>query len=121
MMKILVCAHVDTNGLDILKSNGFQVDDEAGITREKLVEKIPEYEIVIVRGRTKINAEIVRAARKLKIIGRAGVGLATIDLKAAKESGNKVVNTPDALTVSGAEVRVGLLRALLRTISVAAR
>ena len=39
MMKILVCDHVDTNGLDILKSNGFQVDDEAGITREKLVEK----------------------------------------------------------------------------------
>jgi len=51
MMKILVCDHVDTNGLDILKSNGFRLMMRAGITREKLVEKIPEYEIVIVRGR----------------------------------------------------------------------
>jgi len=121
MMKILVCDHVDTNGLDILKSNGFQVDDQAGITREKLVEKIPEYEIVIVRGRTKINAEIVRAARKLKIIGRAGVGLDNIDLKAAKESGIKVLNTPAAPTVSVAELTVGLMLSLLRKISFADR
>jgi D-3-phosphoglycerate dehydrogenase len=84
-MRILVCDHVDAEGLDLLKSNGFQVDDEAGITREKLIQKIPDYEVVIVRGRTKIEAGIVNVARKLKIIGRAGVGLDNIDLKAAED------------------------------------
>src|SRR2546422_1208677 len=121
MMKILVCDHVDTNGLDILKSNGFQVNEGPGIQIEKLVKKIQKYEIVIVGGGTKTNAEIVRAARKLKIIGRAGVGLDNIDLKAAKESGIKVLNTPAAPTVSVAELTVGLMLSLLRKISFADR
>jgi D-3-phosphoglycerate dehydrogenase / 2-oxoglutarate reductase len=120
-MKILICDHVDTESLEVLKSSGFQVDDEAGIVREKLVQKIPDYEIVIVRGRTKIDAEIVRAARKLRIIGRAGVGLDNIDLQAAKEAGVKVLNTPAAPTVSVAELTVGLMLSLLRKISFADR
>jgi len=120
-MRILVCDHVDNEGLDLLRSNEFQVDDEAGIAREKLVQKIPEYEIVIVRGRTRIDAEIVKVARKLKIIGRAGVGLDNIDLKAAKDAGIKVVNTPGAPTVSVAELTVGLMLSLLRKISFADR
>src|SRR5713101_7970365 len=110
-MKILVCDHVDTEGLDILKSTGFQVDNEGGIAREKLLQKIPEYEIVIVRGRTKIDSEIVRA----------GVGLDNIDLKAAREAGIKVLNTPAAPTVSVAELTVGLMLSLLRKISFADR
>jgi len=120
-MRILVCDHVDVEGLDLLKSNGFQVDDEVGITREKLIKKIPDYEILIVRGRTKIDAEIVKVARKLKIIGRAGVGLDNIDLKAAKDAGIKVLNTPAAPTVSVAELTVGLMLSLLREISFADR
>ena len=120
-MRILVCDHVDAEGLDLLKSNGFQVDDEAGITREKLIQKIPDYEIVIIRGRTKIEAGIVNAARKLKIIGRAGVGLDNIDLKAAKDAGIKVLNTPAAPTISVAELTVGLMLSLLRKISFADR
>ena len=120
-MRILVCDHVDAEGLDLLKSNGFQVDDEAGITREKLIQKIPDYEIVIVRGRTKIEAGIVNVARKLKIIGRAGVGLDNIDLKAAKDAGIKVLNTPAAPTISVAELTVGLMLSLLRKISFADR
>ena len=118
-MKILICDHVDTESLEVLKSSGFQVDEEAGIVREKLVQKIPDYEIVIVRGRTKIDAEIVRAARKLRIIGRAGVGIDNIDLQAAKEAGVKVLNTPAAPTVSVAELTVGLMLSLLRKISFA--
>ncbi len=120
-MRILVCDHINPEGIDILKSNGFQVDDDAAISREKLIQKIPEYEIVIVRGRTKIDAEIVRLARKLRIIGRAGVGLDNIDLNAAKEAGIKVLNTPAAPTVSVAELTVGLMLSLLRKISLADR
>src|SRR5207245_9127232 len=120
-MRILVCDHVDNEGLDLLRSNEFQVDDEAGIAREKLVQKIPEYEIVIVRGRTRIDAEIVKVARKLKIIGRAGVGLDNIDLRAATDAEIKVVNTPGAPTVSVAELTVGLMLSLLRKISFADR
>src|SRR3989449_11248503 len=120
-MRILVCDHVDNEGLDLLRSNEFQVDDEAGIAREKLVQKLTEYEFVILRGGPNINVEIVKVARKLKIIGRAGVGLDNIDLKAAKDAGIKVVNTPGAPTVSVAELTVGLMLSLLRKISFADR
>src|SRR5437879_13776548 len=113
-MRILVCDHVDNEGLDLLRSNEFQVDDEAGIAREKLVQKIPEYEIVIVRGRTRINAQIVKVARKLRIIGRAGVGLANIELNAPKAAPINVVHTARARPASLAEWTVRLTRSPLR-------
>src|SRR5207245_9753552 len=85
------------------------------------VQRIHEYERLIVRGRTRVDEEIVKVDRKLKISGRAGVGLDNIDLKAAMDAGIKVVNTPGAPTVSVAELTVGLMLSLLRKISFADR
>src|SRR5438445_293396 len=115
-MRILVCDPIHPDGLGTLRSAGFQVDDQAGIDKAKLVELIPKYEVVIVRGRTKLDADIIKIARNLRIIGRAGVGLDNVDVDAAKAAGIQVWNTPSAPSTSVAELTIGLILSLLRKI-----
>ena len=93
-----------------------EVDLAYGISSEELKNKISRYDALIVRSRTKVTREIIENAKNLKIIGRAGVGLDNIDLKAAKEKGIEVVNSPEASTISVAELTIGSLIALLRKI-----
>jgi len=118
-MRVLVCDSIHPDGLAILHAAGFQVDDQAGIDKAKLVELIPNYEVAIVRGRTKFDASMINAASKLRIIGRAGVGLDNIDLEAARAGGVQVWNTPGAPSTSVAELTVGLILSLLRKIPLA--
>ena len=118
-MRVLVCDPIHADGLAILRASGFQVDDQAGIDKARLVEIIPNYEIAIVRGRTKLDASTIKAARNLKIIGRAGVGLDNIDVEAAKAAGIQIWNTPGAPSTSVAELTVGLMLSLLRRIPLA--
>src|SRR5262245_15464336 len=120
-MKILVCDHIGAEGIEILRDAGFQVDEEPGISKEKLLERISEYEAAIVRGRTKMDAPTIKAGSRLAIIGRAGVGLDNIDLNVAKAAGIRVLNTPAAPTISVAELTIGLMLSLLRKISYADR
>jgi len=115
-MRVLVCDPIHNDGLEILRAASFQVDDQAGIDRTKLLELISKYEVVIVRGRTKIDAGVIRAGGKLRIIGRAGVGLDNIDLETAKAANIQVWNTPSAPSTSVAELTVGLILSLLRRI-----
>ena len=115
-MRVLVCDQIHNDGLEILRKAGFLVDEQAGIEKARLAETLPNYEIVIVRGRTKIDANLIKTARNLKIIGRAGVGLDNIDVEAAKTSGIQVWNTPGAPSTSVAELTVGLILSLLRKI-----
>lgn len=118
-MKVLVCDSIDPEGLRILSSSGFEVRNEAGIDKSKLQNLIGEFEVVILRGRTRIDASLISNARKLRIIGRAGVGLDNIDLDAAKKAGIGVINTPSAPSTSVAELTVGLMLCLLRKIPLA--
>src|SRR3989454_8932714 len=118
-MRILICDRIHPDGLGILQAAGFQVDDQAGIDGTKFLEVISNYEVVIVRGRTKLDAIMIKAARKLRIIGRAGVGLDNIDVEAAKATGVQVWNTPGAPSTSVAELTVGLILSLLRKIPLA--
>ena len=120
-MRVLVCDPIHADGLAILRGAGFQVDDQAGIDKARLVEIIPNYEIAIVRGRTKLDANTIKAARNLKIIGRAGVGLDNVDVEVAKAAGIQVWNTPGAPSTSVAELTVGLILSLLRKIPFADR
>ncbi len=99
-MRVLVCDSIHSDGLAILRAAGFQVDDQSGIENARLVEVIPNYEVAIVRGRTKFDADTIKAARNLKIIGRAGVGLDNVDVEAAKAAGIQVWNTPGAPSTS---------------------
>ncbi|QRN82799.1 hypothetical protein JR338_10300 [Chloroflexota bacterium] len=90
--------------------------DKKGISAEELLEVIGDYDALIVRGRTKVTEEVLAAGKKLKVVGRMGVGVDNIDLQAAKNHGVVVVNAPIATTVSVAELTMGLMLSLIRGI-----
>lgn len=113
--KILITDGLDERGQAILRACG-QVDDRSGISADDLLEAIPDYSALIVRGRTKVTATVIEAGSKLKVIGRAGVGVDNIDLAAAKARGVTVVNAPMSTTLAVAELTFGLLLALARQI-----
>ena len=115
MNKILITDGLDQGGLDILRASA-QVDDSNGISPDDLLKAIPEYDALIVRGRTKVTAAVFDAAKSLKVVGRAGVGVDNIDLIAAKAHGVTVVNSPTATSIAVAELAFGLLLAVAREI-----
>jgi len=119
-LRVLISDPIDDEGVKILSDAGFTVDNQPGIDKTRLASIINQYDALIVRGRTKVDANLIRNSR-LKIVGRAGVGLDNIDLQAAKEKGVTVLNTPSAPTTSVAELTVGLMLCLLRKIPFADR
>jgi D-3-phosphoglycerate dehydrogenase len=92
------------------------VDDRTGISAEDLYTAITEFDALIVRGRTRVTPALMGAAPRLKVIGRAGVGVDNIDLEEARRRSVVVVNSPTATTVAVAELAFGLLLALAREI-----
>jgi D-3-phosphoglycerate dehydrogenase len=113
--RILLTDGLEKEGRVILEKSG-QVDNLKDITAEELLQKIGEYDAVIVRGRTKLTPEVLGAATKLKVAGRAGVGVDNINLEAAKAKGVVVVNSPLATTIAVAELTLGLMLSLIRDI-----
>ncbi len=113
--KIIITDGLSKKALPILEEAA-QVDDRGGISAEELLEVIGEYDAAIVRGRTKMRANILEAAGNLKVIGRAGVGVDNIDLAAAQQKGITVVNAPTASTLAVAELSIGLMFAVARFI-----
>ena len=116
---ILITDGLDESGQSILRSSS-QVDDKSGISAEDLLNTIPEYDALIVRGRTKVTASVMEAASRLKVIGRAGVGVDNIDLEAARKHNITVVNAPMSTTLAVAELTFALLLALAREVPRAA-
>ena len=113
---VLVCDHIADDGLNMLKGAGFHVDYRPKITPEELLSTISSFDVVIVRGRTKIRADVIERASNLKVIGRAGVGLDNIDLGAAKKRNIAVYHSPESLTNAVAELTLGLMIAVARGI-----
>ena len=113
--KILITDGLDEKGLSILRDQA-TVDDKSGISADDLFKVISEYNALIVRGRTKVTSSIMDAASKLKVVGRAGVGVDNIDLEAAKAHNISVVNAPVSTSIAVAELTFGLLLALAREI-----
>ncbi|MGV9173457.1 MAG: hydroxyacid dehydrogenase [Promethearchaeia archaeon] len=116
-MKVLIANKVHKKGINLLEDNGFQVDEDYTLSPAELKEKIGDYEGIVIRSGTKLTADVLEQAEKLKIIGRAGVGLDNVDLKRAEELNIKVVNTPEAPSVSVAELTMGLMLSIARHIS----
>ena len=90
--------------------------DRPGISAEELLQVIGEYDALIVRGRTKVTPAVFDAGKKLKVVGRAGVGVDNIDLAAAKAHGVTVVNAPVSTTMAVAELTMALMLALVREV-----
>lgn len=116
MTKVLICDQFDKAGMELLKKGSVEVDYKPSITPEELKAVIGGYDGVIVRSRTKVRQDVISLASRLKVIGRAGVGLDNIDLKAAEARNIKVVNAPEALTNAVAELIIGDMIALVRDI-----
>jgi D-3-phosphoglycerate dehydrogenase len=116
-MKILITDKIQKESLKIFDEKGFEYREFYDLTPSELEKEIQNYEAVIVRSKTKLTASILEKGKKLKAIGRAGVGLDNIDLQKAEELGIKVFNTPEASSVSVAELTIGLILNLARHIS----
>jgi D-3-phosphoglycerate dehydrogenase / 2-oxoglutarate reductase len=111
--KFLVSDKFDQGGLDIL-SKGGEVEYLPSITADELIACIQDYDALLVRGRTKVTADVMAATSNLKVVGRAGVGVDNIDLAAAQKQGITVVNTPTATTNAVAEHTLALMLSLIR-------
>jgi D-3-phosphoglycerate dehydrogenase len=115
MLTIAICDKIDTDALEAL-SNKFLLKDLSNDSRQEMLTKLGDVDCVIVRSRTKVDIEFLSHAPKLKVIGRAGVGLDNIDTEAAEKRSIKILSTPEAPTASVAELVMGLMINLMRGI-----
>ena len=113
---VLICDRVNPILKEILEKNGLKVTYEPEITPEQIAEKIGNFEVVVVRSRTKLSRELVEKADKCKIIARVGVGLDNIDQEAAKEKNIRVINAVEGAITAVAELVIGLMLSMAREI-----
>lgn len=113
--RILVPEKVSADGLALLKDL-FDVDIRMGLPADELLKLIPAYHGLIVRSETKVTAEVLAAAQKMRVVARAGVGVDNIDVKAATANGIIVVNSPSGNIVAAAEHTIALLLATARNV-----
>lgn len=115
-MKILVSDSLSNQGVEILQKGGFVVDVKTNLPKEELAKEIRQYDALIVRSATKVTADLIAAADRLKVIGRAGSGLDNVDTQAATRRGIVVMNTPGGNTVTTAEHTMAMIFAMTRRI-----
>ncbi|MCE5199425.1 phosphoglycerate dehydrogenase [bacterium] len=115
MPRVLVSDKLAKEGIDILKQVA-EVDVNTGLSEDELCKIIGDYDALVVRSGTTVTAKILEAAKNLKIIGRAGVGVDNVDVPVATEKGIIVVNSPGGNTIAAAELTVAMLLALTRNI-----
>src|SRR5438105_10919051 len=120
-IKILITDRIAQEGIDLLHSQlpEAQVDQRIGLKAEQLRSMIGDYTALIVRSETQVTGDILAAAKQLKIVGRAGVGVDNIDTEAATRLGIMVVNSPTGNIVAAAEHTIAMLMALTRQIPAA--
>lgn len=118
MKKILAVDGISAKGIEFLRAE-FEVDVHDKISHEELLEIIPNYDALMVRSASKITADVIDRADKLKIIGRAGVGVDNIDLNAATARGIIVINSPGGNTIAATEHTFAMMLSMARNIPIA--
>src|SRR6185295_5205350 len=119
MPKVLIADQLSPAAVAIFKDRGVEADTKTGLSKDELLKIIGEYDGVAVRSATKVNAEVLRAAKNLKVIGRAGSGVDNIDVPAATAAGIIVMNTPFGNSITTAEHALALMMAVARDIPAA--
>src|SRR5205809_4092313 len=115
--KILIADSISQRGIDEMTRDGaLDVSVQTGSSEAALIELIPEFSGIVVRSQTKVTAPIVNAGARLRVIGRAGVGVDNVDVEAATRRGVIVMNAPGGNTISTAEHAFSLLLAVARKI-----
>jgi D-3-phosphoglycerate dehydrogenase len=116
---VLVCDKLDPEGLDILRAAGLEVRVKTGLPPAEIAAAAADVDAILVRSASKITAEILAAAPRLRAVGRAGIGVDTIDVEAASRHGVLVMNTPNANAVTTGELALAHLFALARRLPAA--
>lgn len=116
MPKVLISDKMSPLAAQIFKERGVEVDVKPGLTKEELIEIIGDYDGLAIRSSTKVTPNILKAAKKLKVIGRAGIGVDNIDVPAATDGGVVVMNTPFGNSITTAEHAIAMMMALARQI-----
>jgi D-3-phosphoglycerate dehydrogenase len=115
-MKVLVCDKTEKECIERMRAAGLTVDTSFEITPEELMTTLPAYDVAVVRSRTKIRQPLIDVCPNLKLIVRGGVGLDTIDVEHARSKGIEVRNTPLASSDSVAELAIGYMFMLARSL-----
>ena len=121
MAKVLIADKMSESAAEVFRARGIDVDVVTGLKPEQLIERIGAYDGLAVRSATKVKPEVIAAAKNLKVIGRAGIGVDNIDLPAATQRGIVVMNTPGGNSITTAEHTIAMLFSLARQIPAADR
>ncbi|MEE8515840.1 MAG: hydroxyacid dehydrogenase, partial [Alphaproteobacteria bacterium] len=119
MPKVLISDQLSQRAVDIFKERGVEADFKPGMKADELLACIGDYDGLAVRSATKLTAKVLAAAGKLKVVGRAGIGVDNIDVAAATARGVIVMNTPFGNSITTAEHAIALMFALARQIPLA--
>jgi D-3-phosphoglycerate dehydrogenase len=119
MPKVLISDQMDPKAAEIFRAGGLEVDERPGLSKEELKAIIGDYDGLAIRSATKVTADLLEAATKLKVIGRAGIGVDNVDIPAATARGVVVMNTPFGNSITTAEHAVALMFALARELPAA--
>jgi len=115
-MKVLVTERIAKEGVQILLAEGLEVDEKIGLSHDEICNIIGSYDALIVRSATKVNEQMIKCGKNLKVIARAGVGIDNVDVEAATKQGIIVVNAPDGNIMAAAELTIGLIFSIFRNI-----
>jgi len=119
MPRVLIADKLSPAALAIFKERGVEADVKPGLTKDELLAIVGEYDGIAIRSATKVTAEVIKAAKKLKVVGRAGIGVDNVDIPAATAAGVIVMNTPFGNSITTAEHAIALMMALARELPAA--
>ena len=114
MPKVLISDKMDPRAAQIFRERGVEVDEITGKTKDELIAMIADYDGLAIRSSTKVTREVLAAAKKLKVVGRAGIGVDNVDIPSASAAGVVVMNTPFGNSITTAEHAIALMFALAR-------
>jgi D-3-phosphoglycerate dehydrogenase len=119
MPRVLISDPMDAKAAEIFRANGVETDERPGLSKEELAAIIGDYDGLAIRSATRVTADLLAAAAKLKVVGRAGIGVDNVDIPAATARGIVVMNTPLGNSITTAEHAVALMFALARELPAA--
>ena len=119
MPKVLIADKLSPAALAIFKERGVEADSITGLSKEELLKIVDQYDGIAIRSATKITADVIKAAKNLKVVGRAGIGVDNVDIPAATAAGVIVMNTPFGNSITTAEHAISLMLALARELPAA--
>ena len=119
MPKVLIADKLSPAAVAIFKERGIEADVKTGLSKEELLKIVDQYDGMAIRSATKVTADVIKAAKKLKVVGRAGIGVDNVDIPAATAAGVIVMNTPFGNSITTAEHAIAMMMALARDLPAA--